>query len=135
MITRYAAALVLLLAAGPVRAEDPAGAIAEVIDRQMQAFRDGDPAGAFEFASPTIRGLFGTADNFGRMVANGYPPIWQPGAVRYLDLREENGRLQQRVEVLDAEGRAHYFDYEMVETGSGWRINGVRPVAPPGVLS
>ena len=133
MISRTALCLVLLLTAAPLRADDAATEIAGVIDRQMAAFRARDPDTAFEFASPTIRGLFGTADNFGRMVANGYPPIWSPGAVRYLDLREENGRLQQRVEVRDAEGRAHYFDYEMVETGGGWKINGVRPVAPPGI--
>lgn len=133
MITRYAALLALALCAGPVAAQDRAEAIAGVIDRQMEAFRAKDPTAAFEFASPNIRGLFGNADNFGRMVANGYPPIWQPGEVRYLDLREENGKLQQRVEIRDAEGRAHYFDYEMVETEAGWKINGVRPAAPPGI--
>lgn len=132
MIRRFVATLCLgLVLALPARADE--AAIAAVIGAQMQAFRSGDPAAAFDHASPMIRRIFGSAENFGRMVATGYPPIWQPGAVRYLDLREENGRLQQRVAVEDAEGRVHYYDYEMVETEAGWKINGVRPVAPPDI--
>lgn len=128
MIRRFVAVLGLALVLGaPARADE--AAIAAVIGAQMEAFRAGDPAAAFDHASPTIRSLFGTAENFGRMVATGYPTIWQPGPVRFLGLREEGGRLQSRVEVTDATGRRHYFDYEMVQTDSGWKINGVRPVA------
>lgn len=128
MIRRFVAVLALILAFGaPARADE--AAIAAVIGAQMEAFRAGDPDAAFDHASPTIRGLFGTAENFGRMVATGYPPIWRPGPVRFLGLREEGGRLQSRVEVTDGAGRKHYFDYEMVQTESGWKINGVRPVS------
>lgn len=128
MIRRFVATLCLgLVLALPARADE--AAIAAVIGAQMQAFRSGDPAAAFDHASPMIRRIFGSAENFGRMVATGYPPIWQPGAVRFLGLRDEGGRLQQRVEVADATGTRHYFDYEMVQTEDGWKINGVRPVA------
>jgi len=130
MVWRMAAALALAAGlSGPVRADGDGEAIERVIENQMEAFRAGDPVAAFEFASPTIRGLFGTPENFGRMVATGYPPIWQPGAVRFLGLTERGGRLQQRVEVTGPQGRTHLFDYEMIPTEAGWKINGVRPVA------
>lgn len=128
MIRRFVAVLGLTLAlSAPVRADE--AAIAAVIGAQIEAFRAGDPDAAFDHASPMIRRIFGTAENFGRMVATGYPPIWQPGPVRFLGLREEGGRLQSRVEVTDAAGRKHYFDYEMVQSETGWKINGVRPVS------
>ena len=53
----------------PASAQDTA--IEGVIQSQLDAFRQDDFATAFTFASPTIRGMFGTADRFGMMVRNG----------------------------------------------------------------
>lgn len=129
MPRRFAATLALCLALAVPAARADEAAISAVIGAQMEAFRAGDPAAAFDHASPMIQRMFGTPERFGTMVATGYPPIWKPGPVRFLGLREEGGRLQSRVEVTDGAGMRHYFDYEMVETAAGWKINGVRPVA------
>lgn len=126
---RSLAALALCLVMTPARSEDPADGIAAVINRQIAAFQAGDAAAAFADASPGIRGLFGTADSFGRMVATGYPDIWDPAGVDFLGLRQEAGRLQQRVRIIGRSGRSQLFDYEMIQTDQGWKINGVRPVA------
>lgn len=125
--------LVLMTLLAPVQAQSRDDAIRDTIGRQFDAFRADDFAGAFEFASPNIQGIFGSADNFGAMVRNGYPMVWRPGSVQYLDLREEDGRLKQRVEIEDASGTVHYLDYEMIETEDGWKINGVAVVKQPGV--
>lgn len=131
--------MVLLLSTQPLAAQDAGGpaapAVAPVIEGQMQAFRSGDVSGAFGYASPTIRGLFGTADNFGRMVAQGYPMVWQPGQVRMLGQQTAPGMVLQRVLVTDAAGRSHVLEYQMVETADGWRINGVRIVTEPEPLA
>lgn len=102
-----------------------------VIRAQVDAFLSGDVQTAFGFASPTIRTIFGTPENFGRMVANGYPMIWKPWAVDFLDLRDADGRRFQRVRVQDGAGEAFLFDYEMVVVDGEWRINGVYPVQMP----
>jgi Domain of unknown function (DUF4864) len=120
-------------AAVAVRAEDTApsgaaGAIEGVIARQFDAFRADDVATAFTFASPMIQGMFGSPENFGAMVQNGYPMIWRPSDVEFRDLREERGMTIQRVRVRDASGKDFLFDYEMVEGPGGWVINGVYPV-------
>ncbi|WP_235829831.1 DUF4864 domain-containing protein [Frigidibacter oleivorans] len=122
-----------LAALAPVHAQEvePAAeaAIQAVIADQMQAFREGDAAAAFAFASPMIQGMFGgDASRFGRMVASGYPPIWQPGAVTFLGQRQVEGQPVQRLMVAGPDGALHLFDYEMVEVEGGWRINGVFPV-------
>ena len=54
-------------------------AIESVISKQIEAFRADDFATAFTFASPNIRSMFGTPDNFGVMVRRGYPMVWRPG--------------------------------------------------------
>ena len=43
---------------------------------------------AFDYASPTIRGIFGSPDRFGAMVQQGYPMVYRPSEVRYLERRE-----------------------------------------------
>ncbi|NVK60379.1 MAG: DUF4864 domain-containing protein, partial [Rhodobacteraceae bacterium] len=69
--------MVGLMLAAPAGAQE-ADAIQGVIRGQMDAFRTGDVDAAFEFASPGIQGLFGTADSFGQMVREGYPMVWHP---------------------------------------------------------
>lgn len=107
--------------------------IENVIGDQITAFQADDFEKAFEFASPNIKGIFGTPERFGRMVQNGFPMVWRPSSVRYLELREIAGRLYQKVVVEDGDGQYHVLDYEMLETADGWQINGVQLLRAPSV--
>lgn len=110
--------------------EDP---IQSTIERQLQAFQADDFATAFTFASPNIKGIFGNAENFGRMVTQGYPMVHRPGAIKMLDLREVAGGLWQRVMITDQMGRTHLLDYQMIETAEGWQINAVQLLKAEGL--
>lgn len=113
--------------AWPLMAEEPRNAdIEAVINGQMQAFVAQDVARAFDYASPNIKGIFGTAQNFGVMVQRGYPMVWNPADIKMLELREVAGNLWQRVMVTDQVGRSHMLDYQMIETPAGWQINAVQ---------
>jgi hypothetical protein len=117
----------LLALAVPGAAQDSGNPdIEATIQSQFDAFLKDDVATAFTFASPNIKGMFGTPERFGQMVQNGYPMVWRPGQVRYLELRNVAGRLWQRVMVTDQAGRVHMLDYQMIETPDGWQINGVQ---------
>ncbi|EEE37034.1 hypothetical protein RKLH11_869 [Rhodobacteraceae bacterium KLH11] len=96
------------------------------ISAQIQAFRADDFATAFTFASPNIQRLFGDPDNFGAMVRNGYPMVWRPAEVRFLELRDVAGNLWQKVMITDGEGRVHLLDYQMIQQEGRWKINGVQ---------
>ena len=115
--------LASLLLALPASAQE--APIQETIHSQLQAFQADDFTTAFSFASPTIKGIFGTPENFGRMVTQGYPMVHRPSAVKMLELREVAGGLWQRVMITDVGGRTHLLDYQMVEGPEGWRINAV----------
>ncbi|SDJ15854.1 DUF4864 domain-containing protein [Lutimaribacter saemankumensis] len=117
----------------------PAGAqqqqITGVIDQQLDAFKTDDFERAFSYASPTIKRIFRTPENFGVMVRRGYPMVWRPAEVRYLDLREVAGNLWQRVQITDAKGGIHLLDYQMIETENGWQINAVQLLKAPGTTA
>ncbi len=107
--------------------------IQSTIESQIEAFQADDFAKAFAFASPTIRGIFGTAENFGAMVKEGYPMVYRPSEVEMLDLRDVAGDLWQRVRIIDQAGQTHYLGYMMIETPDGWQINAVQMLPAPDI--
>ncbi|HCY99135.1 MAG: DUF4864 domain-containing protein [Rhodobacterales bacterium RIFCSPHIGHO2_02_FULL_62_130] len=123
----------LMAAVLAVPAQAQEAPIQSTIQSQLDAFIADDVAAAFSYASPTIKGIFGSAENFGAMVAQGYPMVARPAAVQMLDLREVAGNLWQRVMITDAEGRTHLLDYQMIETAEGWQINAVQLLPEAGV--
>ncbi len=110
-----------------------ADAIEDVISSQLNAFNNRDISQAWEYASPNIKRLFGNPGNFGMMVQQGYPMVWDNADVRFLELRDVRGNLWQKVMVRDAQGGLHILDYQMVETAQGWQINGVQLLPSPDV--
>ena len=125
-------ALALVLAPSrPAPAQE--GPIRNTIQSQIEAFRADDFARAFTYASPTIKRLFGTPENFGAMVRNGYPMVHRPAEVQMGELREIAGNLWQRVRIVDQAGRAWALDYMMIETPEGWQINAVQILPAPDV--
>ena len=127
-------AVFLSLMSWPAFADEPRNpAIEGIIQNQMNAFVADDFATAFTFASPNIKGIFGTAENFGAMVAQGYPMVYRPDAVQMLELRSVAGNLWQRVMITDATGRTHLLDYMMIDTADGWQINAVQLLPQAGV--
>ena len=100
--------------------------IEATIGAQMEAFKADDFATAFTYASPSIQGIFQSPEVFGGMVRNGYPMVWRPADVRFLELREIGGALWQKVQVTDSGGKTHILDYQMIQLDSGWKINGVQ---------
>jgi hypothetical protein len=120
------------MAATAVFAQD-SDAIESVIGNQLDAFNDRDVSAAWQYASPNIKRLFGDPGNFGMMVQQGYPMVWDNADVRFLELRDLGGMLWQKVMVRDAQGGLHILDYQMVETAQGWQINGVRLLPAPDV--
>jgi hypothetical protein len=116
----------LLVPPAPAAAEEAAADIARTIQGQLDAFLADDFATAFTFASPGIRQMFRTPERFGEMVRSGYPMVWRPAQVRYLERRELEGRTVQRVMIIDQRGGLHLLDYLMIRTGEGWQIAGVQ---------
>ena len=123
----------LMASAQEVLAPNPE--IEATIAGQFDAFLAEDVDAAWQFASPNIQRIFRDAQNFGRMVEQGYPMVWAPAQVDFIDLQSFGGILVQRVQVIDQAGNAHYLGYQMIQTEGGWKINGVQILPPPQVAA
>ena len=113
----------------PALAQD--GPIEGVIQGQVDAFLAGDVEAAFGYASPGIKRMFGSPERFGQMVERGYPMVWEPSEVRYLERRDLGAGVVQRVMMHDAAGVPWVLEYQMIEGSNGWVIDGVRILNPP----
>jgi len=116
----------------------PFGAIAQdltpfqgVISNQLRAFQSEDVDQAWSYASPSIQGIFGSAENFGVMVQRGYPMVWDNAGADFLENEEVSGAVFQRVRITDERGVQHDLLYQMIPGPDGWRINGVQLLPKP----
>ena len=124
------------LMASPILAEDdPQPQIQTVIENQIAAFKVDNFAVAFSYASRSIQSMFGTAENFGVMVQRGYPMVFRPAEVQFLDLRKMSGDFWQQVLIRDQAGVRHMVLYRMQKGPDGWRINGVQLGKPADQLT
>lgn len=109
--------------------------IEATINSQIEAFKADDFEQAFTYATPTLQQLFQTPENFQRMVTSGYPMVWRPAEVRYLELKERDGLLWQKVQITDRKGFTHLLLYQMEQTANGWRIAGVQLLRASGATA
>ena len=131
-ILKIAIIVMLMSGLGIGGAQAQGADIKSTIDRQIEAFRADDFETAFGFASPNLQRLFGSPENFRSMVTRGYPMVWRPAEVRYLELADVNGSLWQKVLIKDRKGVVHVLGYRMLQTDMGWKISGVQLFPSPG---
>jgi hypothetical protein len=95
----------LLIGLGtPARAADDVAAAQSVIRSQEQAFSRDDPAAAYSHAAPAIQSIFPDAETFMAMVRNSYAPVYRHKSFEFGEARTTDGKVAQRVHILDAEG-------------------------------
>ena len=114
-----------ILAQGADPTQEERRAIVQVIRNQLAAFQRDDGRAAFSFSSGEIQAMFGTSENFMRMVRAGYAPVYRPKSVLFLELVTLRGTLVQRVNFVGPNDRPWLAHYPMVRLPDGrWRING-----------
>jgi hypothetical protein len=117
-------ALVLLAAflislAGPTSAADDVAAAQSVIRSQEQAFGRDDPAAAYSHAAPAIQGIFPDAETFMAMVRNRYAPVYRHKSFEFGEARTADGKIAQRVHILDADGEPWEALYTLEQQPDG----------------
>lgn len=116
---------VLLGLSGPAAAQSGTdrAAVQSVIEQQIQAFLRDDAATAYSFASPGIRAAFPTEDIFMQMVQQGYPQVYRPRSYEFGELIAKDGRLEQTVDLVDADGVFWTALYTLERQPDGsWKI-------------
>jgi hypothetical protein len=95
----------LLIALGtPACAADDVATAQSVIRLQEQAFSSDDSAAAYSHAAPAIQGIFPDAESFMAMVRNSCAPVYRHKSFEFGEARTADGKIAQRVHILDKDG-------------------------------
>ena len=113
-----------LMFALPARADD-SSAIQNIIRSQQEAISRDDGDTAYSFAAPVIQDMFPDARIFMQMVHQGYAPLYRPRRFEFGEMRNDDGRLTQTVNIVDGEGVAWTALYTLQQQPDGsFRISG-----------
>ncbi len=130
-VRRLRVLLPVLLLALPLYAQErdltdaDRAAIRTVIERQLDALRQDDAAGAFALASPEIQAKFETPERFLMMVQTSYQPVYRPRQVIFRDLTTLEGQLTQAVLLVGPDGVPVLALYPMQQQPDGsWKTAG-----------
>ena len=101
-------AFILLVAlligvSAPTRAADDVAAAQKVIRSQLEAFDRDDAAAAYSPAAPALQEVF-PQDVFMAMVRGSYAPVYRHKSFEFGEARIADGKIAQRVRIVDAEG-------------------------------
>ena len=99
--------------------------IQSTISDQLRAFASDNFIEAFTHASPGIKDIFGTVENFSNMVKKGYPMVWRYNNFEFLNLEETPQGYNQIVRITDQNDKLFLLKYFMKNVAGIWKISGV----------
>ena len=111
--------VVILIGFGSPALADDVATAQSVIRAQEQAFGRGDAAAAYSHAAPAIKQIFPEADIFLQMVQQAYPPVYRHKSFEFGEARAANGRIAQRVNIVDDNGEAWEALYTLEQQPDG----------------
>ena len=85
---------------------DDIGAAQSIIRAQEEAFARDDAPTAYSFAAPGIQSFYRSPDGFMYMVRNSYAPVYRHRSFAFGEARIVDGKIQQEVQIVDADGVA-----------------------------
>jgi hypothetical protein len=118
-------ATLLVGLANPAHAADDVATAQGVIRAQEQAFGRDDFATAYSHAAPAIQQLFPDPETFMAMVRKSYAPVWRHKSFEFGEARAADGKIAQRVHILDTDGVPWEALYTLEQQPDGsFRITG-----------
>lgn len=109
----------LIGVSAPARAADDVAAAQEVIRAQEQAFGRDDAAAAYSHAAPAIQEIFPHPEMFMAMVRGSYTPVYRHRSFEFGEARVADGKIAQRVDIVDNDGIAWEALYTLEQQADG----------------
>ncbi len=94
----------LIGVSAPARAADDVAAAQKIIRAQVEAFGRDDAATAWSHAAPAIQEMLPQAEMFMAMVRGSYAPVYRHKSFEFGEARVADGKIAQRVRIVDDEG-------------------------------
>ena len=118
-------AIILILITFGIPASSNETDYQRVIRSQIEAFSKDDMKAAFQFASPSIKSIFGNYIRFGSMVRQGYPMVFRQKNLTFKETKSNNSVAFQNVLIEDLSGDLHLLRYRLIFLENNWKIAGV----------
>jgi hypothetical protein len=109
----------LMCLAAPALAGDDVAAAQGVIRAQVDAFGRDDAATAYSYAAPAIQSMFPQANIFLGMVKQKYAPVYRHKSFEFGKAQVSDGKIAQRVHIVDADGEAWEALYTLEQQPDG----------------
>jgi parvulin-like peptidyl-prolyl isomerase len=119
LLVAFLIGLALPTFALPARAADDVATAQSVIRSQVEAFSRDDAATAYSYAAPAIHDIFPRADLFLFMVQQSYAPVYRHKSFEFGEARVSDGKIAQRVHIVDANGEAWEALYTLEQQPDG----------------
>ena len=95
-----------------------------VVSSQLQAFSDDNATDAFSYASPKIKSIFGSSDNFMAMVKKSYPSVYRPKNINIGTVEMHQGIPILLVYLVGPDGSFVTANYAMQkQPNKEWKID------------
>ena len=101
------------------RCADDGARAQDVIRAQEQALGRDDAIAAYGLAAPGIQTIFPQADGFLDMVRKSYAPVYRHRSFEFGQSTAEDGKVVQRVHIVDADGVTWEAIYTLEAQGDG----------------
>jgi hypothetical protein len=96
-----------------------------IVERQFDAFEHDDGAAAYALAAPTIKEMFGDADQFMAMVRDHYAPVYRHRSVEFGAFKEFGDEASLEATLVDNDNVVWTALYSFRRVPNGdWLISG-----------
>jgi hypothetical protein len=121
-----AAAIILTVLIGNALSQDlTAAGSRAIVERQFDAFRRDDGEAAYALAAPTIKGMFGDADDFMATVRDHYAPVYRHRSADFGAFKESGDEASLEATLVDNDNVVWTALYSFRRVPSGaWLISG-----------
>ena len=96
----------------------------DIIENQIQAFKNKNAELAYSFASPMIKLKFNNPQEFMSMVKSFYEPVYNPKQYYFIDSKYFEGSIYHQLQIISQSNMSYLATYSLIKDENEWKISG-----------
>ena len=96
----------------------------DIIESQIQAFKNKNAELAYSFASPIIKLKFNNPQEFMSMVKSFYEPVYNPKQYYFIDSKYFEGSIYHQLQIISQSNMSYLATYSLIKDENEWKISG-----------
>jgi len=96
----------------------------DIIESQIQAFKNKNAELAYSFASPMIKIKFNNPQEFMSMVKSFYEPVYNPKQYYFIDSKYFEGSIYHQLQIISQSNMSYLATYSLIKDENEWKISG-----------